>query len=44
MFKVIKFKQNVRLKPYIDLNRELRKNLKNDFEKNFFQVDEQLIF
>ena len=40
VFKVIKLKQNVWLKRYIDLIRELRKNLKNDVENHFFQVDE----
>ena len=32
---LIKFKEKVCLKPYIDMNTELRKKSKNDFE-NFF--------
>ena len=38
--KVIKFNQNAGLKPYIDMNTELRKKAKNDFAKDFFKVDE----
>ena len=33
---MIKFNQNVWLKPYTDINRDLRKKAKNDFEKGFF--------
>ena len=38
--KVIKFNQNAWLKPYIVMNTDLRKKMKNDFEKDFLEVDE----
>ena len=37
--KVIKFNENARLKPYIDMNTDLRKKAKNVFERAF-KVDE----
>ena len=34
--RVIKFNKKVWLKPYSDINTDLRKIAKNDFEKDFF--------
>ena len=36
--RVILFNEKVSLKEYIDINTELRKQAKNDFEKDFFKV------
>ena len=35
--RVINFNQNAWLKPYIDMNIDLGKKAKNDFEKDFFK-------
>ena len=34
--RIIKLDQNTWLKPYIDMNTDIRKKAKNDFEKDFF--------
>ena len=36
--RVAKFNQNSRLKPYIDMNTDLRRKAKNDFAKYCFKL------
>ena len=38
---MIKFSQNAWRNPCTDMNTDLRKKEKNDFEKDFFQVDQK---
>ena len=42
--RVIKFNQGALLKPYIDMDTELRKRAKNDFEKDLLRLMNNVVF
>ena len=42
--RVIQINENVRLKSHIDMDKELRKKAKTDFEKDFFKLMKNAVF
>ena len=44
VYRVMKFNQNAWLKPYIDINTDVRKKAKNYFEKDLFNLKNNIVF
>ena len=44
MHRVIQFNQKAWLRPYIGMNTKLKKEAKNDFEKDFFKLTNNAVF
>ena len=44
MHRIINFNQKTWLKPYIDINMDLRKKVKNDFENKIFKLMNIAVF
>ena len=44
LHRVIRFNQEIWLKPHFHMNTELEKNTKNDFEKDFFKFLNNTVF
>ena len=44
LYRVIQFNQKTWLKPFLDMNTELRKEAKNDFENDFFKLLNNAVF